>query len=54
MISKYLGLPIRQKLKALTPGFVWRAAQSAWLAQVGRDQLRRILQDADNAKDFSP
>lgn len=54
MISKYFWLPVRQTVKALTPGFVWQAAQSAWLAQVGRDRLRRLLQDADSASDFSP
>jgi hypothetical protein len=54
MISKYFWLPVRQMAKALTPGFVWQAAQSAWLAQVGRDQLRLILQDVDSASELPP
>jgi hypothetical protein len=54
MISKYFWLPARQMAKALTPRFVWQAAQSAWLAQVGRDQLRLILQDVDSANELPP
>lgn len=54
MISKYFWLPVRQMVKALTPGFVWQAAQSAWLAQVGRDQLRLILQNVDSASELPP
>lgn len=54
MISKYFWSPVRQTIKALTPRVVWQAAQSAWLAQISRDQLGRILQDVDSDSELSP